>query len=148
MLDGRCHCGVITIQLATERAPHDLPVRVCGCSFCVRHRPAYTSDPSGHVTIRAASEDALVRYRFGLRLADFLICRTCGVFVGAFEPGAGEAGAAASSGRAVVNLAVLDRARDFIAEPTQFTAYDSEDVATRTARRARGWTPATLAIGA
>jgi len=70
-----------------------------------------------------------VRYRFGLRLADFLICRTCGVFVAAFEPGA--------PGRAVVNLAVLARAHELVNEPTRFTAYDSEDVPTRTSRRAR-----------
>lgn len=138
MLDGSCHCGAITLQLDTARPPADLPVRVCGCTFCARHRPAYTTDPAGHVTIRAARHDDLARYRFGLRLADFLICRTCGVFVAAFEPGA--------PGRAVVNLAVLDRARELVGEPTQFTAYDTEDAAARTARRARTWTPATLVI--
>ena len=139
MLDGSCHCGAITIGLATAHEPSALPIRLCGCTFCARHRPCYTTDPAGHVTIRAAHDDDVVRYRFGLRLADFLICRTCGVFVAAFEPG--------DPGRAVVNLAVLARAADFTGEPTRFTAYDSEDAAMRTARRARGWTPATLAIG-
>jgi hypothetical protein len=139
MLEGSCHCHALTVALETAREPSALPVRVCGCTFCARHRPCYTTDPSGHVTIRAGSEADLVRYRFGLRLADFLICRTCGVFVAALEPG--------SPGRAVVNLAVLDRAREFTGEPTQFTAYDAEDVTARTARRARGWTPATLVIG-
>jgi hypothetical protein len=139
VLQGSCHCGAITLSLETTHAPEALPVRLCGCSFCARHRPAYTSDPSGHVTIRAAREDDLVRYRFGLRLADFLICRTCGVFVAALEPGA--------PGRAVVNLAVLERAAELTGEPTRFTAYDTEDAAARTARRARGWTPATLVVG-
>ena len=116
-----------------------MPVRICGCTFCLRHRPRYTSDPSGHVVIRAA-DASLGRYRFGLRLADFLICRTCGVFVAAFDP----AGASSTAGLAVINLEVLSRAADFTAEPTRFTAYDTEDVATRTARRARAWTPARL----
>jgi hypothetical protein len=139
MLQGSCHCGAITIELDPTREPSALPVRLCGCTFCARHRPRYTTDPAGHVTIRAARDADLARYRFGLRLADFLLCRTCGVFVAAFEPG--------SVGRAVVNLATLERASEFVGEPTQLTTYDSEDVATRTARRARSWTPATLVIG-
>jgi hypothetical protein len=138
MLAGNCHCGALWVQLSTARAPSELPIRVCGCTFCLRHRPRYTTDPAGHLTIHAARDAVLGRYRFGLGLADFLICRTCGVFVAAFEPG--------DPGRAVVNAAVLDRAAELTAEPTLFSAYDSEDVATRTARRARGWTPASLVI--
>lgn len=137
MLAGACHCGALAVELDTARAPSELPVRLCGCSFCRAHQPRYTSDPAGHLTIRVPAD--VTRYRFGLRLADFLICRTCGVFVAAYEPGPPE--------RAVLNLHVLARADDFTAAPTRFDAYDREDVATRTARRARSWTPATLVIG-
>ncbi|MFO0612703.1 MAG: hypothetical protein U0414_08960 [Polyangiaceae bacterium] len=137
-LTGRCHCGALTLELAAAKSPSELPVRICGCSFCARHRPRYTSDPGGHVTIFAASDAELGRYRFGLRLADFLICRTCGVFVAAYEPG--------DVARAVVNLDVLERARELTAEPTAFTAYDAEDEPARRARRARAWTPATLTV--
>ena len=136
MLTGSCHCGAIWLGFATDQAPAQLPVRMCGCGFCRRHQPRYTSDPGGHVTLRFA-EDAVSRYRFGLRLADFLICRTCGVFVAAAEPA-----------RAVINLCVLERAAELTAAPTAFTGYDDEDVATRTARRARAWTPATLELAA
>lgn len=129
----------MTIQLDTAREPSALPVRTCGCAFCTKHRPRYTSDPAGHVTIRIANDASASRYRFGLRLADFLICRTCGVFVAAYEPG--------DPGRAVINLEVLARAAEFVATPTHLTIYDSEDVATRTARRAKNWTPATLKVG-
>ena len=138
MFGGSCHCGALTIGFETARAPGDLPVRVCGCGFCLRHRPRYTSDPTGRVLIDVAGEERVSRYRFGLRLADFLICRTCGVFVAAYEPG--------DPGRAVINLDVLDRAADFVAEPTRFAAYDSEDIAARTARRAKSWTPASLTV--
>lgn len=133
MLHGSCHCGALTVELVSARPPEALPVRTCGCTFCTKHRPRYTSDPAGHVTIRGAA--AANPYRFGLRLADFLICRTCGVFVAAHEP----------AGRAVVNLDALDRAAEFTAEPLRLTIYDSEDAAARIARRAANWTPATLA---
>src|SRR5262249_49534842 len=88
MLHGSCHCGALTVELETAREPRELPVRMCGCTFCRKHRPRYTSDPSGHLTIRIADPASVSRYRFGLRLADFLICRTCGVFVAAHEPDA------------------------------------------------------------
>ena len=52
---------------------------------------------------------------------------------------------ARSTGRAVINLDVLVGSDDFTAEPTRFTAYDTEDVATRSARRAKNWTPAVIA---
>lgn len=133
MLHGACHCGALTVELATDRAPADLPVRTCGCTFCTKHRPRYTADPAGHVTIRGSA--AANPYRFGLRLADFLICRTCGVFVAAYEP----------AGRAVVNIEALARAAELTAPVLALTIYDTEDVAARTARRAANWTPATLA---
>ena len=135
-LDGSCHCGALTVRIETARAIADLPVRMCGCSFCVKHRPRYTADPQGHAQIRIANADAASRYRFGLRLADFLVCRTCGVFVCAF-----------GDGRAVINLETLIRASDFTAAPVVFAAYDTEDASTRSARRAKNWMPATLEIG-
>ena len=132
-LDGSCHCGALTVRFSTEKAPAELPVRQCGCTFCLKHRPRYTSDPAGHVAIGGV--DAASRYRFGLRLADFLVCKACGVFVAAYE----------DAGRAVINLEALARAREFTAPPLLLTIYDTEDVAARTARRAKNWTPATVA---
>lgn len=136
-ITGGCHCGALALELATERPPAELPVRLCGCTFCAKHRPRYTSDPTGSVSITAREAASLVRYRFGLALADFLICGRCGVFVAAFEPG--------EPGRAVINSAVLAGV-ELTAPPTTFDAYDTEDAATRSARRARAWTPATLVL--
>lgn len=138
-LEGTCHCGALAVRLMTARALAELPVRVCGCGFCRRHRPRYTSDPGGRLEIRLAAEDSASRYRFGLGLADFLVCRTCGVFVAAVEPG--------PPCRAVLNLDVLDRADELTAPPTRFEDYDREDVAARSARRARAWTPAVVVVG-
>lgn len=132
MLHGSCHCGALTVELATARSLDALPVRTCGCTFCRKHRPRYTSDPTGQLRIRGAA--AANPYRFGLQLADFLICRTCGVFVAAYEP----------AGRGVINIEALARADEFTSSPLPLTIYDTEDVAARTARRAANWTPATL----
>lgn len=135
ILDGNCGCGVLTLLLETARTPAELPVRMCGCTFCLARTPHYTSDPAGHVTIKIADEAQVERYRFGLRLADFLICKRCDKFV-----------AAVDSGRAVVNLDVLARAAEFTAAPLKLTIYDTEDVAARTARRAANWMPVTLIL--
>ncbi|HEX4456221.1 MAG TPA: hypothetical protein VH143_35410 [Kofleriaceae bacterium] len=135
---GRCHCGAIRARLESQLHASELPVRACGCSFCAKHRPRYTSDPAGHVAIEIDTEANVSRYRFGLRLADFLICRVCGVFVAAYEP--------SEPGRAVLNLVVLDAASEFSAAATQFADYDREDAATRSSRRARAWTPATVRV--
>ncbi len=135
---GSCHCGAIRARFESDRLASELPVRVCGCSFCSKHRPRYTSDSAGHVAIEIESEANISRYRFGLRLADFLICRVCGVFVDAYEPG--------EPGLAVLNLDVLDDASSFVAPVTPFTDYDREDAAARSSRRARAWTPATLRV--
>jgi hypothetical protein len=133
---GRCHCGNLTLQLEATRTASELPVRQCGCTFCARHQPRYTSDPQGQVTVQVADRSLLERYRFGMALADFLLCRRCGVFVAAFEPGESE-----DVGRAVINLHVLDAAAEFSAAPVRVD-YDAEDAAARRARRARAWTPA------
>lgn len=138
VITGACHCGALALALSTSRPPVELPVRLCGCSFCTKHRPRYTSDPGGSLVITVRPAAPLVRYRFGLALADFLICGRCGVFVAAYEPG--------EPGRAVINSAVLVDV-ELTAAPTTFEAYDTEDAATRTARRARAWTPATLVAG-
>ena len=137
---GRCHCGALRLRLESERAARELPVRTCGCGFCSKHRPRYTSDPGGRVVIEIDDDAHVSRYRFGLRLADFLVCRVCGVFVAAYEPG--------QPGRAVINLECLDDAAAFDAPATRFGDYDREDEAARLARRARTWTPALVRVGA
>lgn len=129
-LDGSCACGAIALRLSTTKTPAELPVRLCGCTFCTARKPRYTSDPSGSVAIAIADEALVERHRFGLRLADFLICKRCDQFV-----------VATDSGRAVINLDTLARAAELTAPPVMLTIYDSEDVAARTARRAANWTP-------
>src|SRR2546422_3634073 len=44
------------------------------CSFCRKHGARTTSDPSGRVVITVRHPGQLLRYRFGLETADFLVC--------------------------------------------------------------------------
>ena len=78
---GRCHCGNLELALETSLRPEELSLRADTCSFCRRHGARTTSDPSGHVVITVHHPEQLLRYRFGLRTADFLVCTRCGIYV-------------------------------------------------------------------
>src|SRR5512133_1941599 len=80
---GRCHCGAVEVAFEPTQAASELQLRECACSFCRRHGATSLTDPAGklEITLRAPAE--VSRYRFALRTADFLVCRTCGVYVGA-----------------------------------------------------------------
>lgn len=128
----------MTFRLAASRPPEDLPVRACGCRFCRRHAALTTADPDGHVSFAAADPARLGRYRFGLRTADFLICRDCGVYVGALMTDGGKA-------YAIVNVNACDEPQRFLQSPLAMD-YGGEDEASRLARRRDKWTPADAQI--
>jgi hypothetical protein len=129
---GSCHCLNLALQLETDKAPDELAVRTDTCSFCKKHLALYVSDPAGalHVTIREAS--LVERYRFGTKTADFLLCRTCGVFVAGYVP---------EAALAVVNVNVLEARDSFLARPVAVANLDGESVDERVARRRAKWTP-------
>ena len=130
---GRCHCGNMELVFRTRSRAMDLPLRVCGCSFCVAHGGRYTSDPGGSVSFTFHDPGVLIRYRFGQRTADFLICGHCGVFMAAVTP-------AAAPALAVLNVNTFANAKTLTQEATTMD-YEGEDKAGRTARRAARWTP-------
>ncbi len=132
ILAGACHCGAVTVELETARALDELPLRECQCSFCTRHAARTTVDPDGHVRITSTS-GALVRYRFGLGTADFLVCRRCGVYIGCTLDDA----------FASVNARVLD---DFarLTQPPRANDWSGESAEGRRARRRSTWTPASV----
>lgn len=134
ILRGGCHCGALEVEFQTDLATGDIGVRACQCSFCRMHGALSISDPKGAVTFRARESEALVRYRFGLKLADFLLCRRCGGYVGAFMSEDGE------RGLAVVNINAFAE-RDRFRAPQAMT-YDAESVEQRLARRNERWMPA------
>ena len=100
-LTGRCHCGNLELSLETSARPEELSLRADTCSFCRRHGARTTSDPSGRVVITVHHPDELLRYRFGLETADFLVCGRCGIYVAAVMN-------EGSSSYATVNVNILD----------------------------------------
>ncbi len=87
---GGCHCGNIGVRLQLSRAPELMPLRSCACAFCRSHGTRTLSDRDGSVEITASDWSLVERYQFGSRTADYLLCRRCGVYVGAVcETGSG-----------------------------------------------------------
>ena len=136
---GRCHCGNVELRFETSAPAETLQVRADTCSFCRRHGARTTSDPGGRVEITVHAADDLIRYRFALKTADFLVCARCGVYVAAVSTEGG-------SSYATVNINALEDPERF-AQAVPVT-YDGETEAERRARRAARWTPAVLRVGA
>src|SRR5216117_1913606 len=101
LLTGRCRCGHLELSLAASVRPERLSLRADTCSFCRTHGARTTSDPSGRVVITVHHPDELLRYRFGLETADFLVCTRCGIYVAAVV-------SEGASSYATVNVDTLD----------------------------------------
>ena len=129
---GGCHCGALRLTFETSRAPAEIQRRACQCSFCRAHGAVTMSDPDGVMRIDAKA-DALVRYRFGLKTADFLICSRCGIYVGAVYEDADDAWA-------IVNSNAMHE-RDAFSAEIEKIIYDGETPGSRGARRKAKWTP-------
>jgi hypothetical protein len=135
---GGCHCGAIAYRYRSAVPPDQWSIRACQCGFCRAHDALSASDPSGFVEFTAADSKLMNRYRFGLRTADFLLCRECGVYIGAFiETENGQFG--------IINTHALLQKPETLAA-TEPMSYDSEDVAGRVARREERWTPASMSL--
>jgi hypothetical protein len=73
------------------------------------------------------------KYRFGSRTADYILCRRCGVYIGA-------ACETPSGLRSVINTLCLNDRAAFGQEAVR-PDYDGEAVAARLARREVNWMP-------
>jgi hypothetical protein len=133
---GGCHCGNLRLTLRLSEPPEAVRLRSCQCSFCRAHATRTTSDPNGAVEVWAENWSLAESYRFDTGTADFLICRRCGVYIGAFCETEGGA-------RAVINTNALDDRARFAGEPTPYD-HEGEGLSERLARRAVNWTPAVL----
>lgn len=132
-ITGGCHCGNVSYTFDISTSLDQLGLRACQCTFCRAHGARTTSDPNGAFRIRVRDDGQLQRYRFGLKTADFLICRTCGVFIGAVMEEGG-------------NRYITVNANSFQPPPAHdipgsANDFGGEDVAGRTARRSAKWTP-------
>ena len=133
--EGGCHCGNLWYAFETAAPLEALGLRACMCSFCRAHGARNTSDPAGAMQLDVRSPDKLVRYRFGLRTADFLLCGKCGVYIGSLLP-EGDRGWFTVNANSFRNPPPLDF-------PLQPVVYDAEEVGGRVDRRRSTWTPVT-----
>jgi hypothetical protein len=138
-LHGRCHCGSVELTFEASVPAAELELRADQCSFCRRHGARTTSDPRGRVTIRIRGGTDPIRYRFGHRTADFLVCARCGIYVAAVMREEGGAWA-------TVNVNTLEPSEAFAREAVP-VSYEGETEAERRARRRARWTPAVVVEG-
>jgi hypothetical protein len=128
---GACHCGAVRAEYETNEP---VQLRRDGCSFCNARGVKSASDPNGRLSVTSAYR--LIRYRFGHKTADFLICPICGTYVATCMIGpSGPVG--------VVNVVGLDipELRDM---PATLSSLDGEAPEERISRRLSRWTPMTL----
>lgn len=139
-IQGSCHCGNLSAVLTTDKEPSDIRLRACQCGFCRSHNMRSLSDPDGRMRIQVEDETKLNRYRFGLKMVDFLICKSCGNYVGAIQEVDGR-----PYGIMNANL-TDDRGAQFAEAEHRF--YEDETGDERSQRRTKVWTPAKLIVGA
>ena len=128
---GGCHCGVIRWRMNSPRAPEDMPIWVCGCSFCVKHGVRYSSWSEADLRLYAVEPDQVAHYTFGHGTADFVFCARCGIIIAALM-------AEAYGTTGVLNLNSADAAERFTRPPNHLN-FDGETVPARRARRRKFW---------
>ncbi len=111
-------------------------VRACQCSFCRGHAAVTTSDPDGALRFSENEAGALRRYRFGVRIREYLLCGRCGSYLGAQME-------TAKGLRGIVNINAMRPPPEGLADVTRKN-YDGESAAQRSRRREMGWTPVQL----
>lgn len=131
--EGSCHCGAVGYVYRTVIAPEKWNVRACQCSFCRAHAGLTTSDPAGSLEFRERVRGALHHYRFGQMTADFLICRKCGVYLGA-------AIGTPKGNYGVININALRPVPENLSAAVAAN-YEGETAEQRIERRAERWTP-------
>lgn len=82
----------------------------------------------------------MIRYRFGLNTADFLVCGRCGIYMAAVIAVDGFCYAS-------ININTLDCVES-LTQRTRSVSYEGESEAERIGRRKKNWTPAVMTLPA
>jgi len=77
-IEGKCHCGNISFALRWPGDGVEIPIRVCGCTFCIKHGGAWTSHRDAELMAEIRDDTLVSKYRFGTSTADFYVCARCG----------------------------------------------------------------------
>ncbi len=131
-IQGGCHCRAITYTFDWPGS-HEIPVRACSCSFCLKHCATYTSHPEARLEATIERSEDVRRYRFGTSTADFHLCCRCGCIAFATSEIEGDL-------FAVVNVHTFDELSRFDLV-SRVTDFEGESVEERLSRRRRTWTP-------
>ncbi|MBH69346.1 MAG: aldehyde-activating protein [Rhodospirillaceae bacterium] len=133
IIDGGCHCGNLNLKFYAASLFSELPVRACQCNFCRKHNVRATADPDGRLEIQITDASKVSKYRFGLGITDFLVCKECGTYVAAVmeDPDTGKLLATC-----VVNTLEI---QDSEIKPPVAARYDDETSVTRLERRRKRW---------
>jgi hypothetical protein len=133
-LHGSCRCGAVKLSFASMSEVPALPLLICSCDFCQRHRLRYTTDPAGRLQIAVRRGSQVWRYGFDGETAVSLVCAGCGAVIGALLPG--------DDGDLVaLNVGCLVDASAFTQDSRPLD-YDTEPPDAKLDRRRRNWTPA------
>jgi hypothetical protein len=84
VVKGGCRCGNISYVAEFPKELHAYTPRACDCEFCKSHGAAYASGKDGMLALKIKNENEVDKYRQGSRIADFLICKNCGVLIGVY----------------------------------------------------------------
>jgi hypothetical protein len=134
---GGCHCGNISVTFTTDKDPADIVPRACQCSFCRKHSTRALSDNSGHIHLAIKDGGQLGRYRFGLKVGEYVFCKTCGVYVSAYME---------DNDKSWANVMASAMTDHDAWAPSQPAHYGDEDEAGKRERRRHSWTPASMAV--
>jgi hypothetical protein len=130
---GSCHCGALGFSFQTALPVAKWSVRACQCRFCRAHGALTTSDPGGRLMFHVSHVELLEHYRFSLKTADFLLCKRCGVYVGAqIETTHGAFG--------IINTLTMMPIPEGL-PVAALAEYSSESSNERVERREKRWTP-------
>lgn len=136
-LNGQCHCGNIRYRIETPLPMDEIIARACDCTFCRIHAAKNWSDPNGHAVVEIGDEQLLNRYLFGLKTAEFFICRQCGAYAGAVL--SDEEGSWATLNLRLTGMEEI---------PEQSISFDGETIAGRVQRRKQVWIPVQISSAA
>jgi hypothetical protein len=131
LIEGKCHCGNIALELEWPGDAGEIPARACDCSFCIKHGGVWTSNPKSRLTVSIRDASLVSKYVFGTRTAAFHVCSRCGAVPLVTSE-------IADRLYAVVNVNVLEKI-----DPSRLArapvSFENEDVEARLGRRARNW---------